>query len=119
MRREAGTASVPAAADPFSSAHAASISSVLKLISSKLCSTPSLVKCSATSLTIQSGLGIEKTELYWCLRVSAVKATSGFNFPDVGSRKGPILAFVFCLDLANEKNDFGFDLRLKIAWSSC
>ena len=66
-------------------------------------------------MTVQSGLGAEKTELYCCLNVSAVKATSGFSFPDVVSTKGPILDLVFCLDFAKEKKDFGLDLMWKIA----
>ena len=70
------------------------------------------------SFNVHSGLGVEKAELYCCLSFSAVKATSGFSFPEAGSRKGPILDLVFCLDFANEKNDFGLDFMLKMAWSS-
>ena len=53
---------------------------------------------------------MEKTELYCCLSVSAVNATSGLSFPEAASRKGPILDLVFCLDFAKEKKDFGLDL---------
>ena len=114
FKRVAGTPSGPADAVAFISAQAASISSGLNSISSRL-SAASPEKCSAGSVTVQSGLGAEKTELYCCLKVSTVKATSGFNFPDAGSRKGPIFDLVFCLDLANQKEDFGLDLMLKIA----
>ena len=56
------------------------------------------------SLTVHSFLGVEKTLSYCFLRHSAVKAGEGFDFPVVGSRKGPTLAWILALDLQKEKN---------------
>jgi hypothetical protein len=69
-------------------------------------------------LTFHCSLGFTKTELYCSLNAEAANSGLGFGLLVAGSIKGPILAQVFCLVLAKEKNDFGLDLILDIAWFS-
>ena len=115
LSKDAGTPSAPAAEPTFRSEQACCMSSSVKFISDRVGPfTLPLKKCLA-SLTLHSSLGETKTELYCFPSSDAANSGSGFGLPLDGSMKGPILALVFYLDLAKEKNDFGLALMLKTA----
>ena len=118
FKRTAGTPSAPAAEAALSSAQASCMSFSENEISSRAGPPEIGPKNSLGSLTIHSSLGSTKTELYCLLSCAAANSGSGLGLPLLGSIKGQILALVFCLDLAKEKNALGLDFMLAMAWFS-
>ena len=116
----AGTPSGPGAALALSSEHAFSMSAGLNTrLSNMFGSSPEEgVKNSSGSSTDHSFRGVENTPSYCFLKLSAANSGQEFDLPVEGSRKGPIFALSFALDLQKEKKARGFCLILNTAASS-
>ena len=101
FKREAGTPSASAAEEILNSRPASSISDSVNSMSLRIGSSPSEgAKKSMGFSTIHSGLALTNTDLYCSERTEEAKSGSGLGLPVAGSMNGPILAHVFCLDLA-------------------